>query len=59
MDTDADPGSDDQPRTLEPELQRQVNRARRDIKVVGFVSFALIGLMIVITIVAVLLTYGD
>ena len=49
----------DQPRILDPALQREVDRARRDIKLVGFVSIGLIGLMIIFTIVAVLLTYGD
>jgi hypothetical protein len=49
----------EQPRVLDPALQREVDRARRDIKLVGFVSIGLIGLMIVLTLVAVLLTYGD
>ena len=48
-----------EPRVLDPELQREVDRAKRDIKLVGFVSIGLIGLMIVFTLVAVLLTYGD
>jgi hypothetical protein len=49
----------EQPRVLDPELQREVDRARRDIKLVGYVSIGLIGLMIVFTLVAVLLAYGD
>jgi tetrahydromethanopterin S-methyltransferase subunit G len=49
----------EQPSVLDPELQREVDRARRDIKLVGYVSIGLIGLMIVFTLVAVLLAYGD
>jgi hypothetical protein len=49
----------DQARILDPALQREVDRARRDIKLVGFVSIGLIGLMIIFTIVAVLLASGD
>jgi hypothetical protein len=47
------------PRVLDPAVQREVDRAKRDIKLVGLASIGLIGLMIVLTIVAVLLTYGD
>jgi hypothetical protein len=49
----------EQPGMLDPELQREVDRAKRDVKLVGFVSIGLIGLMIVFTLVAVLLAYGD
>jgi hypothetical protein len=47
------------PRVLDPELQREVDRAKRDIKLVGLISIGLIGLMIILTIVAVLLAYAD
>ena len=47
------------PNVLDPALQREVDRAKRDIKLVGVLSIGLIGLMIVFTIVAVLLAYGD
>ena len=48
-----------EPLVLTPEQEREVNRARRDIKLVGIVSIGLIVLMIVITIVAVLLTNAE
>jgi hypothetical protein len=47
------------PRMLTPEQEREVVRARRDIKLVGIASIGLIGLMIVLTVVAALLTYAD
>lgn len=46
-------------RQLTPVQERELRRARRDIKLVGIVSIGLIALMIVLTIVAVLLANAD
>ena len=59
---DADTEVDDSgqaPSVLTAEQERDLIRARRDIKLVGIAAIGLIGLMIVGTIIAVLLTYGD
>lgn len=47
------------PRVLTPEQERELRRAKRDIRLVGIVSIGLIALMIVLTIVAVLLANAD
>ncbi|MDQ2684033.1 MAG: hypothetical protein M3Y37_10950 [Chloroflexota bacterium] len=44
---------------LDEETRREVLKTRFVIKMVAFVSIGLIALMIVITVVAVALTYGD
>ncbi len=44
---------------LDEETRREVLKTRRVIRAVGFVSIGVIVFMIVITVVAVLLTYGD
>lgn len=44
-------------RELDPEVQRDVDRAKRDVKLIGFFSIGMIVLMIVVVIVAVLLAY--
>lgn len=44
---------------MDEDTRREVLKARRDIRLVAYVSIGLIGLMMILTIVAVLLTYGD
>ena len=44
---------------LDEATRREVIKTRRVIKLVGFVSIGLIVLMTVLTIIAVLLAYGD
>ena len=44
---------------MDEETRREVLKTRRAIKMVAYVSIGLIGLMMILTLVAVLLTYGD
>jgi hypothetical protein len=44
---------------MDDETRREVLKTRRAIKLVAYVSIGMIGLMMILTLVAVMLTYGD